>query len=344
MIFVFLTGIGLEEFVREAVEDSGIGEDHILFGLSRSLSSHLLDARSDSTVKKYFYGFKKWDKFITDYNFVSLPASPVHVALYLTHLLDSGFKFSSISTAVYSIKWAHEMCGKTDPTSNSFVKNLVDSAKRSVKMPVKKKDPVTSDILKKLCTIHQFSKDLYIVRDLAMILLCFSGFLRFNELSQLRCDDIVVKDTYLVIRIKKSKTDQYRAGDEILVSKGLSLACPYTMFLRYVDLALIDLSSDMFLFRSIYRSKRKCALIKVNKPISYTTARACVMKRLKLVAPELNLGLHSLRSGGATMAANSDVKERCWKRHGRWKSDFSKDGYVEDSIVSRLEVSKHLGL
>ena len=78
-----------------------------------------------------------------------------------------------------------------------------------------------------------------------------------------------------------------------------------------------------------------------NKPISYTTARECIVKRLKLVAPELNLGIHSLRSVGATIAG---VNERCWKRHGRWKSDSSKDGYVADSIANRLEVSKHLGL
>ena len=67
----------------------------------------------------------------------------------------------------------------------------------------------------------------------------------------------------------------------------------------------------MYLFRPLYRSKNKCGLIKVNKPISYTTARECIVKRLKLVAPELNLGLHSLRTGSATMATNSDINERC---------------------------------
>jgi len=177
-----------------------------------------------------------------------------------------------------------------------------------------------------------------------MILLSCSGFLRFNELSQLRGNDVIVKDCYLIIKIRKSKTDQYRDGDEVLISKVVSSACPYTMFLRYVDLANVDLSSDMFLFRPLYRSKEKCSLIKKNKPISYTTARECIARRLKVVSPELNLGLHSLRSGGATEAGNSDVKERSWKRHGRWKSDSSKDGYVADSVANRLEVFKHLGL
>jgi hypothetical protein len=57
-------------------------------------------------------------------------------------------------------------------------------------------------------------------------------------ISQLKCHDITVKDDYLVI---KSKTDQYRAGDEIVVSKNQSLACPYTMLMKYVGLANVNI-------------------------------------------------------------------------------------------------------
>ena len=62
------------------------------------------------------------------------------------------------------------------------------------------------------------------------------------------------------------------------------------------------------------------------------------------MAGDLNVGLHSLRAGGASAAANAGVNDRCWKRHGRWKSETSKDGYAADSLERRLEVSKKLGL
>ena len=41
-------------------------------------------------------------------------------------------------------------------------------------------------------------------------------------------------------------------------------------------------------------------------------------------------GLEStlLRSGGATMAANAGVEEHAFKRHGQWRSERAKDGYV----------------
>ena len=50
---------------------------------------------------------------------------------------------------------------------------------------------------------------------------------------------------------------------------------------------------------------------------------------------DANISLHSFRSGGATKAANAQVSDPCWKRHGRWKSDTAKDGYVEDSLDNR---------
>lgn len=96
----------------------------------------------------------------------------------------------------------------------------------------------------------------------------------------------------------------------------------------------------------MFRSKAKCGIVHVNKKLSYTRARETLLPRLRAVegAPP-NIGLHSLRAGGATAAANSNsVLERCWKRHGRWKSDSAKDGYILDSVENRLKVSQCLGL
>ena len=55
-------------------------------------------------------------------------------------------------------------------------------------------------------------------------------------------------------------------------------------------------------------------------------------------------GLHSLRVGGATAAANAGVQDCLFRRHGRWRSEGAKDGYVEDSAEKRLFVSQQLGL
>ena len=67
--------------------------------------------------------------------------------------------------------------------------------------------------------------------------------------------------------------------------------------------------------------------------------------QFKDIVPNIALfSTHSLRAGGASVAANAGVSDRPFQRHGRWKSVSAKIGYVEDSLESRLLVSKNLGI
>ena len=208
-----------------------------------------------------------------------------------------------------------------------------------------KKDIVSPELIKALFTKYSTSKDLSVLRDLAMIILSFTGFLRYDELSNIRCHNVsFIENSHVKIRIEKSKTDQYRDGNDVLLSKLDSVACPFTILQSYIDVAQIDLSSSDFLFKAIFKSKYRSGLRIKSKKLSYTQTKEVLVSRLKeFASPDLKLGLHSLRSGGASAAANSNVNDRCWRRHGRWKSDAA-NGYIKDSIINRLSVSQHLGL
>lgn len=115
------------------------------------LCANLLSSKSDSTVKKYNYSFQSWKKYCEVNNYSFLPGAPIIVALYLSGLKTSTGSYHAVNSAFYGIKWAHQMNGLVDPTDNSFVKNILESAKRTVKLPCRKKDPVTSDIIIELC-------------------------------------------------------------------------------------------------------------------------------------------------------------------------------------------------
>lgn len=79
--------------------------------------------------------------------------------------------------------------------------------------------------------------------------------------------------------------------------------------------------------------------------MSYTTLLEEFIRALKPHVKDVKqYFLHSLRSGGATAAANKGIKDRLFKRHGRWLSDSVKDGYVKDDLRERLSVSLSLGL
>ena len=81
--------------------------------------------------------------------------------------------------------------------------------------------------------------------------------------------------------------------------------------------------------------------------LSCTRMRELLLEKLEKVGLNLKqYGLHSLRAGGATAAANAGVPvpDRLFKRHGRWRSENAKDGYVKDSLPDRLSVTKDMGL
>ena len=343
--FIQTTGIKICEHVRKAVVDSGITEEDTMFGLYPKMCEMLIKSKSENTNKSYYHAFLRWEKYIKRNGHQSLPAEPVHVALYLTHLLEQGCSYHVVNSAIYSIKWAHNINGLSDPTQSMFVTSLQEAARRTAYTKTVKKEPVTVQMLIDLCHKFNGNNDLIVIRDLTMILLSFAGFLRFDEISSLMFKDVKVEENYLIVKIEKSKTDQYRQGNEILISKGETIACPYRMYLDYIRIANFkDNSSDQYLFRPCFRSKGVSKLIYKNKKISYTSARENILSRLKLVSHGINLGLHSLRSGGATAAASSAISEMCLKRHGRWKSDSSKDGYIVDTLDKRLQISKVLGL
>lgn len=161
------------------------------------LCKNLLLSKSVLTSKKYNYSFMAWKKYCEVNNFSFLPGAPIIVALYLSGLKTSTKSFHSVNSAFYGIKWAHKMNGLVDPTESSFVRNILESAKRTVKSPCNKKDPVSSSLIIELCDSFVDSQDLSTVRNLCMITLAYSGFLRYDELSSIRCQDLSFEEDYV---------------------------------------------------------------------------------------------------------------------------------------------------
>ena len=116
---------------------------------------------------------------------------------------------------------------------------------------------------------------------------------------------------------------------------------------HYIAKAQIPDESDEFIFRSMifFKSASCYSLRKMNIPISYTTSRDAVLSLFAKVGLDTkNFGLHGLRSGGATAAANNGISDRLFKRHGRWRSEKVKDSYVKDNIDALISVTLGLGL
>lgn len=173
--------------------------------------------------------------------------------------------------------------------------------------------------------------------------MAFAGFLRSSELLNIRICDIVFYDSYMDIFMESSKTDKYRDGAWILIAKTNSKLCPVENVRKLILWG--KLSDEDYLFCNISLTKNGYKTRKANKRMSYTNMREIFLEALEPHVDDVKkYCLHSLRSGGATIAANNGVKDRLFKRHGLWISESAKDGYIKDSIHERLTVSLSLGL
>ena len=160
--------------------------------------------------------------------------------------------------------------------------------------------------------------------------------------------NLVITNTHVEVKLNRSKTDIYRKGSSVLIAKTGNKLCPVTWLSRYIDWAAkLTPGSEEFLFTSVqfcrklgtYKASNQCS------PLSYTRAREILLGALTAVGLDKSkYFLHNLRSGGVTAAVNNKVSDRLLRVHGRWASDISKDGYIEDSLYNRLFVSRNLSI
>ena len=172
----------------------------------------------------------------------------------------------------------------------------------------------------------------------------FSAIFRTRKFKMMNID---ICDSHMVLTIEKSKTDVYREGNKLYIARTNTNTCPVVMTERYIKLAGLVISSDQFLFRNLSYCKNSnmYKLRTDNRPLSYTRAREIILDAFSRIGLNKSLfGLHSLRSGGATSACASGVSDRVFKKHGRWRSEKAKDGYVKETLTDKLYVSKHLGI
>ena len=148
------------------------------------------------------------------------------------------------------------------------------------------------------------------------------------------------------ILVPKSKTDQHREGNIVYISRVLSECCPVNFLEKYLQKANIEISKDG-------ETPLIGRIFKTNKGHKITKTQGISDSRIKevfknyitdITANPEKYGLHSLRAGGASAAANNGVTDRLVSKQGRWSSEKARNGYIKDSVSTRLSVSKMLGL
>ena len=106
------------------------------------------------------------------------------------------------------------------------------------------------------------------LRNITLYVLPFADFFGFDDVSRIRRNDLFFNEGFMVIKVPKSKNDQLRRGDEVVISEH-----PVKLLKKYLTKFKIPPDSRDLIFRPIAKGMYSCKLIAPDKPISYGTMR-----------------------------------------------------------------------
>ena len=233
-----------------------------------------------------------------------MPTEPKVVSLYLTHLSNNS-KISTLRRRLVSIGVVHKLKGHYLDTKHPvIIENLMGIKRKKGSIQLGK--PILISHLKKIINVidDQKIEKIKKLRNRTLTLIGFGGGFRRTELISIDCEDLDFVHEGLKITLRKSKTDQFGEG----LIKGLPYFnnekyCPVTSLKNWINLSKIKTGP-------VFRRFAKGSILTEHR-LTDQSVVLIIKEYLKLAGIEnKNFSGHSLRSGFATVAAESGADER----------------------------------
>tara|TARA_E500000178_G_scaffold339916_1_gene382026 strand:+ start:431 stop:1384 length:954 start_codon:yes stop_codon:yes gene_type:complete len=273
--------------------------------LHEATLNNLKSSKAINTLRAYKSDFRDFGAFCAKHGFKSLPSEPKIVSLYITHLSKNS-KISTLRRRLVSISMVHKLKGHYLDTKHPIiVENLMGI--RRVKGSIQKgKKPLLINYLKLIINAinEQNVQEIKKLRDKSIILIGFGGGFRRTELISIDHEDLEFVPEGLKIIIKKSKTDQFGEG----MVKGIpyfsnAIYCPVKNLQKWIEISKIKSGP-------IFRRFSKGLSLTDKRLTDQSIALLIKEYLMKAGIENTNFSGHSLRSGFATVAADSGADER----------------------------------
>ena len=268
----------------------------------------LQSSKSSNTIRAYRSDFKDFGAFCAKNGFKPLPTEPKIVSLYLTHLSIKDAKMSTLRRRLVSIGVIHKLKNHYLDTKHPIIIENLMGIKRKKGSYQKGKKPILLNHLKLI--IEAIDKDtsdeagIRKLRDKTIILLGFAGGFRRVELISIDFEDLEFVSEGVKIFIRKSKTDQFGEG----MHKGLPYFdnqkfCPVWHLKKWLEVSKIKSGP-------IFKRFSKGLILGKNRLTDQSVALLLKKYLSNAGIENQNYSGHSLRSGFATVTAESGADER----------------------------------
>lgn len=282
---------------------------------SASVQRYVDAALSDNTLRAYQNDLRH---FITWGG--SIPATPESVANYLAQYAQV-HACSTLARRLVAIDRAHRTHGLPSPTDSSLVRATLQGIRRTRGCAVRRVAAIQKvDLLQMLRGLEGLRG----LRDRALLLVGFASALRRSELVSLNVTDVLFVDAGMIIRLRKSKTDQEGKGREILIPNVRGPNSPCKALKRWLAEANIH---EGAIFRRISSTGNV-----LPKALSGQSVAIIVKRRAEDAGfdPRVYSG-HSLRAGFVTDAAMHGAAANCIREQTGHKSDAMLQRYIRQA-------------
>ncbi len=267
---------------------------------------NLKNSKAINTIRAYKADFKDFTLFCIKNGVKALPSEPKIVSLYLTYLSSKECKMSTLKRRLVSIGVVHRLKGHYLDTKHPTIIENIMGIKRRKGSIQKSKKPILINHLKAIIKSidEDRSEQIKKVRDKTIILLGFAGGFRRLELISIDYEDLEFVQEGLKITIRRSKTDQFGVGSV----KGLPYFnnqefCPVNHLKKWIEVSKIQAGP---LFRRFSRGSNLTKFRLTDQSVALL-----IKQHLNNAGIDSkNYSGHSLRSGFATVSAESGADER----------------------------------
>jgi integrase len=305
-----------------------------LFALEDATRKYETMAKSENTKRAYRTAWGHFTAWCAEQGLEPLPAHPRSVAYYLTASAGTGAKVSTMRIRLTAIGMAHRLSGHPFDAKHPQIDGAWSGIKRTVGTRPERKAAVLPDDLRRM--VRKLPDTLAGKRDRALLLIGFGAALRRSELVALQVADICGDKNGLKVLIRRSKTDQEGAGEEVAIYRGTKAdACPMVALDAWLKASGIASGA---IFRPVAKGGRILDQHLTDRSAAQIVKDAAEAAGLD---PKLYAG-HSLRAGLATSAALAGHDLMQIMKQTRHKSVDVARVYIRDADLWRDNVTKKL--
>lgn len=305
--------------------------------VAESIRRHTADPVAANTKRAYRSDWRAFTSWCAEHGFDPLPAKPEAVAGYISNLADLELSWATIVRHLATIASAHHMAELPSPTDHPLVRVAYKSIQRELGVSQHRVKPLLPEQLARwLPLLPDGARGL---RDAALLTMGVGGAFRRSELASLRIEDVEVVDQGLLVRLKRSKTDQEGAGRQVGIWFGSqAVTCPVRRWRAWLE-RRGDAEPEEPAFTSVLGDQV------TDRPIAGRTVARAVKRLVELGGEDPgDYSGHSLRAGFVTAADKAGVAEGDIMRQTGHKSRATLDRYVRPSTIWDKNASRSIGL